>query len=298
MEVVDFAKWLEESKDQLQPPVCNKLLFNGQLKVQVVGGPNKRQDYHMEEGEEFFYQFKGNMYLPIVEEGKHKRVDIKEGQMFLLPPRLPHSPQREENSIGLVVERERREKQMDGMRWYVGCEEDKLKPTNKVLYEEFFHCTNLAKDLPPVINRFKSSEACKTNVPPSKDQLGHPNTEQEIPIKIDTVTHAPQVRNFKDWIKQNYESKHFPGERPICQGKDFEIIIQSGECVSADKKCQREVLLWLIEGSAEVTLKNKEQQHRKVGANSMVLIHADSTHSVKLLDQNSLCLKLFWEGNY
>jgi len=43
-----------------------------------VGGPNSRKDYHMELGEEIFYQVKGDMCLPIIEKGVPKLVSIKE----------------------------------------------------------------------------------------------------------------------------------------------------------------------------------------------------------------------------
>ncbi len=51
LEPVNFVAWLEEAKTQLEPPVCNKLIYGGQLKVMAVGGPNSRTDYHIEAGE-------------------------------------------------------------------------------------------------------------------------------------------------------------------------------------------------------------------------------------------------------
>lgn len=75
-------KWIEENKSSFVPPVCNKLMYGaGQLKVMFIGGPNVRKDYHMEEGEEIFYQVKGDMVLKIVEKGVHKDVPIKEGEV-------------------------------------------------------------------------------------------------------------------------------------------------------------------------------------------------------------------------
>jgi 3-hydroxyanthranilate 3,4-dioxygenase len=94
-------------------------MHSKQLIVMCVGGPNQREDYHMEEGEELFYQLKGDMCVKIVENGKHKDVVIKEGEFFILPAKIPHSPQRSANSIGLVVERRRLISEQDGVRWYI-----------------------------------------------------------------------------------------------------------------------------------------------------------------------------------
>jgi 3-hydroxyanthranilate 3,4-dioxygenase len=93
LQVVNTDVWIEENKDEFRPPVCNKLMHNSQLMIMFVGGPNQREDYHIEEGEELFYQIKGDMCVKIIENGLHKDVVVKEGEMFLLPARIPHSPQ-------------------------------------------------------------------------------------------------------------------------------------------------------------------------------------------------------------
>eukprot|EP01126_Amoeba_proteus_P019263 TRINITY_DN198_c0_g1_i7.p1 TRINITY_DN198_c0_g1~~TRINITY_DN198_c0_g1_i7.p1 ORF type:complete len:147 (-),score=33.14 TRINITY_DN198_c0_g1_i7:549-989(-) len=96
MQPISLDLWLKSNVDSFVPPVCNKLMYGlpqGELKVMFVGGPNQRKDYHIEEGEELFYMLKGNMELPIMEKGKPKIVKIHEGEVFLLPPMIPHSPQ-------------------------------------------------------------------------------------------------------------------------------------------------------------------------------------------------------------
>merc|ERR1711935_174587 len=98
--------WVEENQKYFLPPVCNKMMHNTQLKVFYVGGPNQRKDFHLEEGEELFYMRKGNMSLPILTNGDFRTIFIKEGDVFLLPGRIPHSPQREKDTVGLVIERE------------------------------------------------------------------------------------------------------------------------------------------------------------------------------------------------
>ena len=57
----------------------------------VCGGRNSAM-------QELFYQVHGDMALEIMERGARRRVEIKEGEMFLLPARVPHSPQ-----VGLGV---------------------------------------------------------------------------------------------------------------------------------------------------------------------------------------------------
>jgi 3-hydroxyanthranilate 3,4-dioxygenase len=121
----------------------------------VVGGPNARKDYHYEEGEEFFFQLEGDIVLKIIEDGKPVDIPIKEGEIFLLPPKVPHSPQRPANTVGLVLERYRREGEMDGFLWF--CENCGNK-----LYEEYVELTDIVQQLPVVMNNFWQNEARRT----------------------------------------------------------------------------------------------------------------------------------------
>ncbi len=134
LKVINIDEWIDLNIDNFKPPVCNKLMHNDQLLVQFVGGPNKRADYHIEEGEEVFYQIKGDMCVKIIENGQHKDIYIKEGEFFILPARIPHSPQRNSDTIGLVIERKREPNERDAVRWYV-------PDTTDVLYEKWFNCS-------------------------------------------------------------------------------------------------------------------------------------------------------------
>jgi 3-hydroxyanthranilate 3,4-dioxygenase len=127
------------------------------LQLMVVGGPNQRGDFHVEDGEELFFQLEGDMVLRVEERGTLRDVRIREGECLLLPGRVPHSPQRFAGTLGLVAERTRRAGEMDGLRWYTA--------DGAVLYEETFACTDLATQLAPVIARFRASEAARTGVP-------------------------------------------------------------------------------------------------------------------------------------
>jgi 3-hydroxyanthranilate 3,4-dioxygenase len=137
----------------------------------VVGGPNTRKDYHYNEGEEFFYQIEGDIEVGIQQDGRAVTIPIREGEIFLLPPRVPHSPRRGANTVGLVIERTRRPEEKDGLLWY--CEK-----CNHKLYEEYFVLTNIMTQFQEVFERFygnKDNRTCKkcghVMVPPQKPEV-------------------------------------------------------------------------------------------------------------------------------
>lgn len=148
---INFKKWIEENRHLLKPPVGNKCVWEDrEFIIMVVGGPNSRTDYHINEGEEFFYQVEGNIVLKVIDDGKPVDIEINEGEIFLLPGNTPHSPQRPANTVGLVVERKRLPGEKDGFLWY--CSE-----CGEKLYEEFFTLTNIAEQFPPIFDRFYGS---------------------------------------------------------------------------------------------------------------------------------------------
>jgi 3-hydroxyanthranilate 3,4-dioxygenase len=102
----NLNKWINENRDLLKPPVGNKNLYvsSGDYIVMIVAGPNARKDYHYNETEELFYQLEGNITVFVQDEGEKKAMHLSAGDMFLLPAKTPHSPVREADSIGLVVE--------------------------------------------------------------------------------------------------------------------------------------------------------------------------------------------------
>jgi 3-hydroxyanthranilate 3,4-dioxygenase len=151
----NFMKWIEDNRHLLKPPVGNKCMIDEDFIVMVVGGPNKRKDYHYEEGPEFFYQIEGDITVKIIEDGEKKDINLSAGDMYYLPPRIPHSPQRSEGSIGVVIERKRTDGEMDGLMWY--CENCGNK-----LYEEFFQLDNIVEQLPPIMEKFYADEEKRT----------------------------------------------------------------------------------------------------------------------------------------
>ena len=151
----NLQDWIERHRHLLKPPVGNKCIVDGDFIVMIVGGPNQRTDYHWEEGPEFFYQLEGEMVLKIQEDGKARDIPIKAGEVFYLPPRTPHSPQRMADSIGLVVERKRLPHEQDGLMWF--CER-----CNHKLFEEFFTLENIETDFPKVFELFYRSKELRT----------------------------------------------------------------------------------------------------------------------------------------
>ncbi|RNF83246.1 3-hydroxyanthranilate 3,4-dioxygenase [Montanilutibacter psychrotolerans] len=147
---LNLQAWIDEHRHLLKPPVGNKVVYVGDFIVMVVGGPNARTDYHWDEGAEWFYQLEGEMVLRIQEDGAVRDIAIRAGETFLLPPRVPHSPQRMEGSIGLVIERRRLPHELDGLMWFCEC-------CNHKLYEEFFPLHDIEQDFPVVFDRFYSS---------------------------------------------------------------------------------------------------------------------------------------------
>jgi 3-hydroxyanthranilate 3,4-dioxygenase len=156
LQPINFKHWIKENRHLLKPPVGNKVVYEDtEFIIMVVGGPNTRKDYHINAGEEFFYQLEGNMLLRIIEHDKPKDININEGDIFLLPPKVPHSPQRFENTVGLVVERKRRGEEVDGFQWY--CDK-----CHELLYEKYFPLTDIVKQLPPIFDSFWANEKART----------------------------------------------------------------------------------------------------------------------------------------
>ncbi len=145
---INFKKWIDKNRHLLKPPVGNKVVYDkGDFMIMVVGGPNKRKDFHVDPIEEFFYQLEGDMTLEIMEDSKKKEIPIKEGEIFLLPKNIPHSPQRYENTIGLVVEYKREKGMLDYFQWY--CDE-----CDNLLHEVSLELKDIVLQLPPLFESY------------------------------------------------------------------------------------------------------------------------------------------------
>lgn len=154
----NLFKWIENNRDLLKPPVGNKNLYveAGDFIVMVVGGPNSRKDYHYNESEEFFFQLEGDITVKIQRNGKAEEISIREGEIFLLPARTPHSPIRGENTVGLVIERVRKGTNLiDGLMWF--CES-----CNHPLKTYKFKLDDIEKDFLPRFKEFYNSKESRT----------------------------------------------------------------------------------------------------------------------------------------
>ena len=149
--------WIDEHRDELKPPVGNRNLYKdaGDYIVMIVAGPNARQDYHFNDTEELFYQIEGDILVKIQVDGKAVEIPIKEGEMFLLPANVPHSPIRPEGSVGLVIEHKRRSDHNDGLMWF-------CPKCNNKLHDTYFKLTNIEKDFIPRFKEFYGSEKMRT----------------------------------------------------------------------------------------------------------------------------------------
>ncbi|MEP7085550.1 MAG: 3-hydroxyanthranilate 3,4-dioxygenase [Betaproteobacteria bacterium] len=153
---INFPQWLADHQHLLKPPVGNQQVWaDTDFIVTVVGGPNQRTDFHDDPYEEFFYQFRGNAHLNIIEDGKPGRVDLDEGAIFLLPPHVRHSPQRPEaGSLCMVIERTRPYGVLDGFEWYCPA-------CNALVHRVEVQLKSIVRDLPPLFNAFYADTAAR-----------------------------------------------------------------------------------------------------------------------------------------
>ncbi len=175
---ISLLRWVEEHRDQLKPPVGNKMVWKDERGtiIMIVGGPNARKDYHVNETEEFFYQIEGDMVLRIIhpDTGKPEDIVIREGDIYLLPANVPHSPQRPRDTIGLVVEQPRLAGVKDKLRWY-------SDDTHELVHEAEFTLENIETDLKQIMEEFWSNEELRTCK--STGSVISPPTEAVAPSK-------------------------------------------------------------------------------------------------------------------
>jgi len=276
----DISQWLEENKKFFVPPICNKLMYkDGQLKTFFVGGPNSRKDFHMEEGEEFFYMLKGDMRLVVCEKGNFRDILIKEGEVFLLPARIPHSPQRYSDTIGLVIERERTHNELDCLRYYIGESTD-------ILYEKWFHCESL-EELGPLIKEFFAYEQYKTGKPLPGSLL------EDKPIKQDFKRILENPFPLKAWMEENKHSIEEKGKLQLFGEEYVSRIHVLGKGSHRPEPDLPETFLWQIHGTSSVRMKGNERKLQKdqtmlIPAGHTYVLHADDSSRILSVVMNPL----------
>jgi 3-hydroxyanthranilate 3,4-dioxygenase len=173
LKAFNFQKWIDEHRHLLVPPVGNKCVWDdGDMTVMVVAGPNQRTDFHDDPMEEFFYMLEGNMNLRVVEENGLPPIDIpiRQGEIFLLPAHVRHSPQREANSLGLVIEPKRPDGLLDAFEWYcLNC--------HTLVHRVELQLQDIEKDLPPLFSAFYNSVEARTCF-----ECGHLHPGKNIPL--------------------------------------------------------------------------------------------------------------------
>ena len=106
-----LKRWVEDNRDPTSTRRSERIVSSlpQGLPRDDLRGPNTRLDFHIEPGDEFFYQVEGGMELHLKAPGERRQiVEIREGEIFVCPGGLPHSPRRFEDTWGLVIERKRR----------------------------------------------------------------------------------------------------------------------------------------------------------------------------------------------
>lgn len=154
---IHLIQWIEANKQFFQPPVANKEVFpESEFIFQIIRGPNARNDFHIDPGDEIFYQLKGDIRLQLIDgNGKRQERALREGEVMLVRAGTPHCPIRPAGTWGLVVERKRRRDELDGLAWF--CERCQGK-----LHEVRFSVASIETTLKEAIQAFNANQSLRT----------------------------------------------------------------------------------------------------------------------------------------
>lgn len=148
--------WTEENLPSALGAIGNREIFkNSDFILQVIKGPNARNDFHIDPWDEIFYQLHGHIFVHTIEDGKEIKHRIDEGAMFFLPKNVFHSPRRPPGSVGMVIERPRLEGEEDGIAWF--CEN-----CGHMLHSVYFWCEDIEVTLKSHVEAFNASEDLRT----------------------------------------------------------------------------------------------------------------------------------------
>ena len=270
--VVNLPFYVGTIKHDLKPPVSNKIMFDGsQLKIMIVGGPNQRDDFHFEDGEELFVQLIGSMDLQIMDNRDRRSIPINEMETFLLPSHVSHSPQRFANTIGIVIERTRMPSEIDKLIWYYPgtTNSESNSKAGEVLYEESFYCQDLGTQLKPVIERFFASEKYEKYVKNVKPLISlydfHSNSTLSAPVSItNEINCITSSSVYNGMNKQEYiEHEIFNSEfKAILVSRVLNAslpvtTINSLDVFSLNISNEGDIFLWQLKHSSCIYLDDK-----------------------------------------
>ncbi|XP_065609399.1 3-hydroxyanthranilate 3,4-dioxygenase isoform X2 [Cyrtonyx montezumae] len=220
-----------------------------------------------------FYQVKGDMCLKIIENRKHKDIVIREGEMFLLPARIPHSPQRYADTVGLVIERQRQKTEMDGLRYYVGT-------STNVLFERWFHCEDLGTQLAPIIQEFFNSRQYKTGKPNPDELL------KEMPFPLN-CTSVMEPFSFQGWLNDHRGEINQKQSLNVF-GDTFETeVVAYGPGTNEKSKKNSDIWIWQLEGTSTVIMDGKTLT---LAAGDSLLVRAQCSYCWKRTEE---CVALY-----
>jgi 3-hydroxyanthranilate 3,4-dioxygenase len=157
LEPVHLMRWIDANRTLFAPPVANKEVFpESEFIYQIVRGPNARNDFHLDPGDEIFFQLQGDITVRCRQaDGRMRDVVVREGESMLVRAGTPHCPIRPAGTWGLVIERKRRPDELDALAWFCeGCGGE--------LYRETFACADIERELKVIIERFNASGALRT----------------------------------------------------------------------------------------------------------------------------------------
>lgn len=150
--LLDQARQLAESGERVsvlwQKP--DSLVF-------VARGREYRSEFHVNPADEVMYMIKGEMRLHYrTPEGKEEVAVIPEGSVIYTPGGTPHSPRYPPDAFALILERKRREGEIDRFHWY-------CPKCDAFLHEETFVVRDYGDDpVSQAYRRFFESEEFRT----------------------------------------------------------------------------------------------------------------------------------------
>jgi len=269
-------KWIDENaKRHFQHHTC---MFADQVLLFFVGGPNERGDYHLQEGEEVFFQYRGDLTLKILVGGQRRDVLVREGEVFVCPAYTQHCPKRAAGAVGSVLERGRRPHEMDCLRNFT----DDTQPNPTVLWERWIHFNDMEDQLQQILDDFDASEENRTRQPGPGSFAGPPAKFQPKPtVKLDSPIHL-----------QSYVEKHLaeitakPHPLFAGLGTNAHLTLYGAGKHQFQTKGELEMLLHFQRGQGQL---NYEKESATLKTGNMVRIRPNKTISLNIAE-GGVCL--------